>query len=167
MVPPRCICFGYFIASYPPISPIRIPGYRPSCSCSFTSLIGGLLCLQAVTPTSYGYSHSHSGLSPFLLMFVHFPHREVCFACKQSRQPPMGTPIRIPGYRPSCSCSFTSLIGGLLCLQAVTPTSYGYSHSHSGLSPFLLMFVHFPHRRSALPASSHANLLWVSVMRQN
>ena len=96
MVPPRCICFGYFIASYPPISPIRIPGYRPS-----------------------------------------------------------------------CSCSFTSLIGGLLCLQAVTPTSYGYSHSHSGLSPFLLMFVHFPHRRSALPASSHANLLWVSVMRQN
>ena len=35
------------------------------------------------------------------------------------------------------------------------------AHSHSGLPPFLLMFVHFPHRRSALPASSHANLLWV------
>ena len=70
-------------------------------------------------------------------------------------------------FCPSCSCSFTSLIEALLCLQAVSPTFYGYAHSHSGLSPFMLMFVHFPHRRSALPASSLADLLWVSVMRQN
>ena len=32
----------------------------------------------------------------------------------------IATPIRIPDFRPSCSCSFTQLMDRMLCLQAVT-----------------------------------------------
>ena len=58
--------------------------------------------------------HSHSGLSALLHIglsqhaFLRAPH---------SRN---ATYIRIPGYRPTCSCMFVLLIARALCLQAVT-----------------------------------------------
>ena len=39
-----------------------------------------------------------------------------------------------------------------------------YIHSQSGLSPFLLMSVCSSHRDHALPASSHAWSLWMSLL---
>ena len=58
--------------------------------------------------------HSHSGLSTLLHIglsqhaFLRAPHsRNAAY-------------IRIPGYRPTCSCMFVLLIARALCLQAVT-----------------------------------------------
>ena len=58
--------------------------------------------------------HSHSGLSTLLRIglsqhaFLRAPHsRNAAY-------------IRIPGYRPTCSCMFVLLIARALCLQAVT-----------------------------------------------
>ena len=58
--------------------------------------------------------HSHSGLSLLLHIglsqhaFLRAPHsRNAAY-------------IRIPGYRPTCSCMFVLLIARALCLQAVT-----------------------------------------------
>ena len=60
------------------------------------------------------YIHSHSGLSTLLHIglsqhaFLRAPHsRNAAY-------------IRIPGYRPTCSCMFVLLIARALCLQAVT-----------------------------------------------
>ena len=37
----------------------------------------------------------------------------------------IATLIRIPDFRPSCSCSFTQLMDRMLCLQAVTHSVHG------------------------------------------
>ena len=60
------------------------------------------------------YIHSHSGLST-LLHFVLSQH--AFLRAPHSRN---AAYIRIPGYRPTCSCMFVLLIARALCLQAVT-----------------------------------------------
>ena len=95
---------------------IRIPGYR----CFSVSFLPQHVLLLVATRISPCFAlskcciHSHSGLSLLLRIglsqhaFLRAPHsRNAAY-------------IRIPGYRPTCSCMFVLLIARALCLQAVT-----------------------------------------------
>ena len=65
--------------------------------------------------------------------------------------------IRIPGYR-CFSVSFLPQHVLLLVATRISPCSALPKcciHSHSGLSPYLLMYVCSANRQSTLPASSH------------
>ncbi len=65
--------------------------------------------------------------------------------------------IRIPGYR-CFSVSFLPQHVVLLVATRISPCfalSKCCIHSHSGLSPYLLMYVCSANRQSTLPASSH------------
>ena len=78
------LCYDYFIYDFfvlctlKIVTSIRNPDFRPSCSCLFIPLIGSLLCLQAVSLTSYGG----------IIITV------------SSRQPPSGWPSCAGRYRP-------------------------------------------------------------------
>ena len=95
--------------------------------------------------------HSHSGLSLLLHIglsqhaFLRAPHsRNAAY-------------IRIPGYR-RFSTSFLPQHVVLLVATRISPCfalSKCCIHSHSGLSPYLLMYVCSANRQSTLPASSH------------
>ena len=58
--------------------------------------------------------HSHSGLSTLLHIGL---SQHAFLRASHSRN---AAYIRIPGYRPTCSCMFVLLIARALCLQAVT-----------------------------------------------
>ena len=58
--------------------------------------------------------HSHSGLSALLHIGL---SQHAFLRASHSRN---AAYIRIPGYRPTCSCMFVLLIARALCLQAVT-----------------------------------------------
>ena len=60
------------------------------------------------------YIHSHSGLSTLLRIGL---SQHAFLRASHSRN---AAYIRIPGYRPTCSCMFVLLIARALCLQAVT-----------------------------------------------
>jgi len=66
------------------------------------------------------------------------------------RAPESGTYIRIPGYRPTCSWLHT------IRLLRASRSRIRHIHSHSGLSPYLLMAPYYPASpRFALPNPAH------------
>ena len=52
--------------------------------------------------------------------------------------PESGTYIRLPGCRPTCSCTYT------IRLLRASRSRIRHIHSHSGLSPYLLMAPYYP-----------------------
>lgn len=72
-------------------------------------------------------------------MFVHSAHGQNALPASSHAHPrhdmihdfsvlrtlEIATPIRIPDYRPPCSCSFTPLMDRMLCLRAVTHSVHG------------------------------------------
>ena len=73
--------------------------------------------------------HSHSGLSTLLHIVLAATRRASCrntscflsqHAFLRASHSRNAAYIRIPGYRPTCSCMFVLLIARALCLQAVT-----------------------------------------------
>ena len=95
--------------------------------------------------------HSHSGLA--LLLHIGLSQHAFLRA-SHSRN---AAYIRIPGYR-RFSTSFLPQHVVLLVATRISPCfalSKCCIHSHSGLSPYLLMYVCSANRQSTLPASSH------------
>ena len=95
--------------------------------------------------------HSHSGLSALLHIGL---SQHAFLRASHSRN---AAYIRIPGYR-CFSVSFLPQHVLLLVATRISPCSALPKcciHSHSGLSPYLLMYVCSANRQSTLPASSH------------
>ena len=71
------------------------------------------------------FVHSAHGQNALPASSHAHPRHDMIYDFSVLRTLETATPIRIPDFRPSCSCSFTQLMDRMLCLQAVTHSVHG------------------------------------------
>ena len=151
-------------------------GTSPNLTCGVLAAMSAVSRIISNFATSEGnrHRHSHSGLSSFLLMsvcpannytacplagmlsFAYFFFVNIC-DFSVLRTPEIATGIRIPDFRPSCSCLFARqiitqlrLLAGMLCnclpglfTHYITCFSTLYTGQTASVARFFIIFNSF------------------------